>query len=179
MPLPHHLADLQFLLPERVDQDQELAGLDVLVKLRELAVLVADADQSAFPGAEQRCDADQRHVNEGGDLDAERVEVVDRPDPQQAHEQSAQPAEHAVTDDVERLQVVARVNVLLLESRLVARDHVDEEVLDPDGVQVVRNTVGAVQRRRQVIKALHLLPPLQIDATRGRVSRNPRVDPPR
>ena len=100
-----------------------------------------------------------REVDEGRHLDAERVEVPQRADADQAHDEADSAADDAVADDVERLEVVAGVDVLLLQAGFVARDHVDEEVRDPDLVQVVGDSVGAVERRRQIVKALHLLSP--------------------
>ena len=162
VPLAHHPGDSRFLLLQRIDQDQELAGLDVVVKLRELAVLVADADQAAFPRAEQRRYADDGVVDEVRNLDAERVEVLDQADADQADQETHDAANDAIADDIERLEIVAGVDVLLLQPRFVTRDDVHEEILDPDLMQVVRDPMGALQRRRQIVQALHrFTPPLQ------------------
>src|SRR5262245_37786657 len=53
MAFVHHAAHGVLLLLERVDQDQVLAGLEVVVEPLELLVLGRDADESAFPCPEQ------------------------------------------------------------------------------------------------------------------------------
>ncbi len=95
-----------------------------------------------------------------------------------AGEQADRGAEEALADEVERLEVVAGVNVPLLESGLVLRDHVDEEVVDPDVVQVVSDPRSAVELRCDVIETLHPYPqrrPVKSSACRPcRVAKSPR-----
>ena len=96
----------------------------------QLLVLLLDADQAAFPGAEQRRHAAQRDVDEPRDV-LEWPENVEHDAADHAGEQADRGAEEALADEVERLEVVAGVDVPLLESGLVLRDHVDEEIVDP------------------------------------------------
>ncbi len=162
MALAHHLVDRVFLLLQGIDQDQELAGFEVVMEPRELAVLDADADQPAFPGAEQRRHADQGVVDECRYLDADGIEVIEQDHADQPDQETEHAADDAVANDIQRLEIIAGVDVLLLQPGFVTRNDVDEEVLDAGLVQVVRNDVGAVERRRQIVKALHLLPPLKL-----------------
>ena len=153
----HHVPDHRLLVATRVDQDQEPAGLDVVVEPLQLLVLLLDADQAAFPGAEQRRHAAQRDVDEPGDV-LERPELVEHDAADHAGEQADGGAEEALADEVERLEVVAGVDMPLLESGLVLGDHVDEKVVDPDIVQVVGDPRGAVELRCDVIETLHPYP---------------------
>src|SRR5207302_7833629 len=61
----------------------------------------------------------------------------------------------AVADDIQRFQVIAGVDVLMLETRFVFGDDVNEKILYPGRVQIVGHLTSAVQRRRKVIQALH------------------------
>ena len=99
---------------------QELAGLDVVVEARELAVLGRDADQPAFPGAEERRDADEQERDQVRDRDAERVEIPQQVDAEDADRAADGAADDPVAHEIERLEIVARVDVLLLEAGFVA-----------------------------------------------------------
>src|SRR5688572_28227253 len=158
MPAAHHVPDRGLLVAAGVYQDEVLAGFDVVVEALELLVLLLDADQPAFPGAEQRRDAAEREVDEPRDV-PEGAEVVEEDAADDAREQADGRAEEALADDVERLEIVARVDVALLETGLVLRDHVDEEVVDADVVQVIGNSRGAVELGCDVIEAFHRCSP--------------------
>ena len=86
----------------------------------------ADARQPAFPRAEQRRDRDQDrvHVHRHLVLGAERIEIHEERDADEAGGEAERGADEAVADDVERFEVVARMDVLLLQPRLVLTDDV-------------------------------------------------------
>src|SRR6185503_3514269 len=157
MPLVHHVPDDRLLVPARVDQYEEPAGLDVVVEALEFLVLLLDADEAAFPGAEQRRDAAQRDIHEPRDV-PERAELVEHDAADDAGEEPDRRAEESLADEVERLEIVAGVDVPLLEARLVLCDHVDEEIVEAHVMQVVGNSRGAVELGRDVIEALHPCP---------------------
>jgi len=125
----HHVPDRGFLIPARIDEDQVLAGLDVVVEAFEFLVLLLDADQAAFPGAEQRRNGAESDVHEPRDV-RERPELVEHDAADDAREQADRGAEESLADEVVRLEIVARVDLPLLEARLVLRDDMDVEVVD-------------------------------------------------
>ena len=88
----------------------------------------------------------------------ERAEMVEQDAADDAGEQADRGAEEALADEVERLEIVGGVDVPLLEAGLVLRDHVDEEIVDPDVVQVVGDPRGAFELRRDVIETFHPYP---------------------
>ena len=75
-----------------------------------------------------------------------------------AGEQADRRAEEALANEVERLEVVAGMDVPLLEAGFVLGDDVDEEIVDADVMQVVRDPHGALELRRDVIETLHPYP---------------------
>ena len=89
----------------------------------------------------------------------ERAEVVEEDAADDAGEEPDRRAEETLAHEVERLEVVAGVDVALREARLVLRDHVHEEVVETDVVQVVGHPRGAFQLRCDVIKAFHACSP--------------------
>ena len=64
-----------------------LAGLDVVVEALELLVFLLDADQPAFPGAEERRDAAQCDINEPRDV-GEGAELVEQDAADDAREEA-------------------------------------------------------------------------------------------
>ena len=130
--------------------------------------------KSAFPRAEQRGDADQDHVDERRHLYvvAERLEIHEQPDADQSEDEAERCADEAVADDIQGFEIVAGMDVLLLEPRLVLGDDVQVEIFDAHFMQIVRHVVCARERGREIVEAFHGLPRVRTDRP---VSSNPVV----
>jgi len=101
----------------------------------EFPVFLLDADQPALPGAKQRRDAAEGDEHEPGDA-REWSEVVQQDAADQAREQADRCADKSFADEVQRLKVIAGVNLPFLEAGLVLRDHVHEEIIDAHIVKI-------------------------------------------
>jgi len=64
-------------------------------------------------------------------------------------------ADEAVADHVQRLQVVAGVDVLLFQAGLVLRDDVKEKVFQTRSMQVIGDPMRALERGREIVEAIH------------------------
>src|SRR3974390_749562 len=145
MSFGHHRTDFLLQLPAGIDQDQEATGLDVVVEALELLVFAADADQSAFPGAEQRRDHHDRAVHHVRHAGAEGLEVPEQLDADQPGDEAEEGADEADPDHVEGLEVVGRMDVLLAQARLVLGNDVDVEIVDARRMQISGDLLGARQ----------------------------------
>src|SRR5882724_13622203 len=110
------------MLPD-VHQYQVLAGHQVVMKLGKLLVLAVDSHEAAFPGAKQRSRADQERVNEGGNrIVFEGLGVQEQSDALQSDHTSERGADEPVAHDVQGFEVIAGVDLMPLEARVVAAD---------------------------------------------------------
>src|SRR6266404_7442427 len=89
----HHLEHGLFSSFPDVDQNQVLAGHQVVVKLLELLVLAVDPHETAFPGAEQRRRSDQERIDERRyGIISERLRVQEQSDARESGQTSARGA---------------------------------------------------------------------------------------
>src|SRR3984893_11532480 len=156
----HHLEhDLLSMLAD-IDQYQILAGHQVVVKLGELLMLAVDSHEAAFPGAEQRGRSDQDGVNERRHhMNAERLRVHEQSDPRQTNEKSQRGADEPVAHDIQGFEVVAGMDLMPLETRVVAANDVQVEIIDADRMQIGRHLIGRCYGGSEKINAFHGLPP--------------------
>src|SRR5262245_53155460 len=158
MLLAHHPPDVRAVLLARVDEDQVLAGFDVVVELLELLVLARDAGQAAFPGAEHRDDRDEDEIDVTRDVRAEGFEVHQESSPDEPPNDPYRRADEAVADDVERFEVVAGMDVLPFQPGFVLRDNVEKEILDARSMEIIGDPMSALQRGCEVVKTTHHSP---------------------
>src|SRR5439155_9572426 len=138
-----------------VDEDQVLARLDVVVELPEILVLRGYPGQAAFPRAEHRRDGDDHEIDVVGNIRAERLEVHQQSGADQSRDGAKGGADEPVAQDIQRLQIVAGVDMFLLQPGFVLGDDVQEEIPQSRSVQVVGYAVRALERGREIVEAIH------------------------
>src|SRR5690606_22648052 len=109
----------------------------------------------------QSRNADEDHVDEGGDVNvrAERLEVHEERDADEACDEAERRTDESITHYVEGFEVVARVDVLLFQPRFVLADDVQVEIFYAHPVQVIGDLLGAGKRGSEKVDAFHEHPP--------------------
>src|SRR5260370_31011252 len=105
-------------------------------------MLAVDSHEAAFPGAKQRGRSDQDGVNERRHhMNAEGLRVQEQSDPRQTDEKPERGADEPVAQDIQGLEVVAGVDLMPLETRLLEANDMQVEIIDADIMQVAPHPI--------------------------------------
>src|SRR5580704_5745903 len=152
----HHLEHNLFSMLADIDQNQVLAGHQVVVKLFELLMFAVDSHEASFPGAKQRGHSDQHRINEcRNHMLAEGLHVQEQSDARQSDQKSERGADEPVAYDIQGFEVVAGMDLMPLQARVIAANDVQVEVLDTDRMQIGRHLIGRCDAGREKINAFH------------------------
>jgi hypothetical protein len=94
----------------------------------------------------------------------ERLEQHQQAGAGQAGDATDRGADESIAQDIEGLDVVARVDVLRLEGGFVLGDDVQEKILDARRMQIIGDLVRAFERGREVVETTHYTPPIATPA---------------
>src|ERR1700736_5314216 len=90
---------------------------------------------------------------------AKWLEVDQQSNARQSREESQRGADESVANDVQGFEVVAGVDLVLLQPMVVAANDVQVEIPDANGVQIGRHLIGACQGGSEKVDTLHGFPP--------------------
>ena len=118
-----------------------------------------DSHEAAFPGAKQGGYADQERIDESRNhMIAEGFRVQQQAGASQPDHKPERGANESVTHDIQGFEVIAGMDLMALEARLVAADDVQIEIHDADLMQIGRYLIGRSDGASQIIKALQSFP---------------------
>jgi hypothetical protein len=91
-------------------------------------------------------------------MNPEGLYVQEQSDPRQSDQKSERGADEAVAHDIQGFEVVAGMDLMPLETRVVAANDVQVEIVDADRMQIGRHLVGRCYGGSEKINAFHGFP---------------------